>query len=339
MSFENRDDAAILSSQAGLRSVISRLESSGNFRVLRRLKGLPRTGSSSGPTATVVMIDTETTGLNPSVDKVIDIGLVKLEVDASTGEFIRVVDTWDSLEDPMEPITPLITGLTGITDDMVKGRCFNERELVDLMKNVSLVIAHGSLHDRRFLESRFPWFANFAWGCSLDQINWAAEGFGSAKLEFIAYKCGFFYDAHRALLDSHALLRAVVECVLPSTGQPVLSSLIGMCSESDYRLFANGAPFEAKDLLRSRGFRWDAEKKLWHRTLRGVNSLQEEMNWMRENVYSRAVRVQVEVIDSYVKYSGREGEVEWRSLGAHGDSMRTASEGLAGDSSRGRMLP
>lgn len=327
-----------LESPAGVRAAVKYLESTGQHKVLRRLTSLPRTGSSSGPVATVVVIDTETTGLNPADDKVIDIGLVKMEVDAATGDFIRVVDTWDSLEDPKEPISPMITELTHITDDMVRGRVFDEKELIEVMTDVSLVVAHGAVHDRRFLERRFPWFQNFAWGCSLDQVNWSLEGFGSAKLEFIAFRCGLFYDAHRALADSHALSRCLVDCELPSTGAPVLKTLIGMCAQDDYRVFANGAPFEAKDVLKQRGYRWDGEKRLWHKTLRGAQSMHEELDWLRDAVYSRPARVQVEVIDSYVKYSGREGQVEWKSIGSRGDSMRAAAEGLAGPV-RHRMIP
>jgi DNA polymerase-3 subunit epsilon len=334
MSAISGDFQAYLNSAAGLRAAIAKLEETGQFRVLRRMMSLPRTGTTNGPTAMVVVIDTETTGLNPETDKVIDIGVVKLEVDAATGDFIRVVDTWDSLEDPHEPIDPMITELTHITDDMVRGRAFNEAELIALMKDVSLVVAHGALHDRRFLEKRFPWFENFAWGCSLDQVGWSREGFGSAKLEFVAFKCGYYYDAHRALADSHALARCIVDCVLPSTGAPVLRSLIASCAERDYRVFANGAPFESKDMLRARGYRWDGEKKLWHRTMRGADAMHEELDWMHGMLYERSARVQVEVIDSYVKYSGRPGELEWKSIGSRGDSMRAAAEGLSGGGSR-----
>lgn len=317
-----------------VRGLISQLEATGNYRVSKRLTSLPRVGSTSRPVALVAVIDTETTGLNPVENKVLDIGVIRMEVDAQTGEFIRIVDTWEAMEDPGQPIPAEIIALTGITDEMVRGRKFNERELADVMNGVSLVIAHGAVHDRRFLEARFPWFENLAWGCSLDQVSWAQEGFGSAKLEFIAFRCGYFYDAHRALVDCHALARCMVECNLPSSGQTVLKQLIDLCDVSDYRIYANGAPFERKDQLKNRGYRWDGDARLWHKTLRGPELVDEEFQWMREELYGRSTRVQIETIDAYVKYSGRQGVIEWRSIGAQGDSMRTASEGLAGAGQR-----
>jgi DNA polymerase-3 subunit epsilon/ATP-dependent DNA helicase DinG len=61
---------------------------------------------------TLVALDLETTGLDPQRDAIIEIGAVKFR-----GH--RVEAEWSSLVNPGRPLTPFITDLTGITDDML----------------------------------------------------------------------------------------------------------------------------------------------------------------------------------------------------------------------------
>jgi DNA polymerase-3 subunit epsilon len=61
----------------------------------------------------LVSIDTETTGVNRQIDRVIQIGVVKLSPD---GE----VKKWQTYINPEEPIPPESTEIHGITDEMVK---------------------------------------------------------------------------------------------------------------------------------------------------------------------------------------------------------------------------
>ena len=58
-----------------------------------------------------IVLDTETTGLNPARDKVLEIGAARIEQG-------RVVETFETLIDTGVPIPERITELTGITDAM-----------------------------------------------------------------------------------------------------------------------------------------------------------------------------------------------------------------------------
>ncbi|MDA1330331.1 MAG: DNA polymerase III subunit epsilon [Chloroflexi bacterium] len=62
----------------------------------------------------IVAVDIETTGLDPKNDAIIEIGAVRFE-----GK--RTVSEWSTLVNPGRPISPFITQLTGITNDMVRG--------------------------------------------------------------------------------------------------------------------------------------------------------------------------------------------------------------------------
>ena len=57
------------------------------------------------------------------------------------------------------------------------------------------MIAHNARFDRPFVENLLDDFSDIAWGCSIADIDWNKEGFEGVKLEYLAYKFGFFYEA------------------------------------------------------------------------------------------------------------------------------------------------
>jgi DNA polymerase-3 subunit epsilon len=82
-----------------------------------------------------------------------------------------------------------------------------------------------------------------------------------------------------------------------------------------YKLRATGAPFEAKDKLKSRGYRWDGEGRVWWCSLSSDDLLDAECAWLRAEVYGqRSARVQLEAMDSQVQFSSRLGIVSEKPL-------------------------
>ena len=212
------------------------------------------------------------------------------------------------------PISKEIQAITGISSEMVKGLHLDEARIATMLADADCVIAHNAGFDRPFCEARIPAFAQMPWGCSLADIDWKKEGFGSAKLEYLALEKGWFYDAHRAEVDCHALL-AVLGEQLPTSSQSGLAKIIAASSRPSYRLQATNAPFEAKDILKARAYRWNAEQKVWHTRLNDEAQLAAECEWLKSEVYgARQARVQVEKLDARVKYSSRAGELSSRQI-------------------------
>lgn len=284
------------------------LEAHPDYRVLRRLVPIRETGRKrTGEVAKVLILDTETTGLDSSKDRIIELALLLVDVDVQTGQPLQVLDVYDELEDPGMPIPPDALRVTGITDAMVAGKKLNEARIAALMDGVSLVIAHNARFDRGFVEKRLPAFASLAWACSVNEIDWSAQGRGSAKLEFLAHELGWFYDAHRAEMDCHALL-AVLAATLPNSGETGLARLLTASQLHSFKVSATGAPFESKDALRGRGYRWDAERKVWHTQLASQVELDKECTWLKASVYGgRAARVDVECLTAKERFSSRAG--------------------------------
>ena len=285
------------------------LEVNPNFRVLRKLVPKEAYAEFDGrPLAKGVIVDTETTGLNQDTDKIMEIGLVVFEYDPQTGQAYRVLESFGALEDPGIPITPAITEITGITNEMVAGKRIDDARVAELVSGASIVIAHNAKFDRPFLEQRFPVFEELPWGCSFAQVDWDGEGLGGRKLDYIAVQFGFFFDAHRAETDCQALL-AILQQDLPKSGGKVLKSLLDQLPQKDWTVFALNSAFETKDLLKARSYYWDAARKTWHRTLTGTEAIIEEVAWLKESIYNdRTVKLEFETRDALLRYSKRPGK-------------------------------
>ncbi len=59
-----------------------------------------------------VVVDLETTGISPARDRIIEIGAVRIKHGTVTAEYSKLVN-------PGRPVGGFITGLTGISDEMV----------------------------------------------------------------------------------------------------------------------------------------------------------------------------------------------------------------------------
>ena len=292
------------------------LEQHPDYKVLRRL--VPR--HEFHPTAPGqilqrgVVLDTETTGLSVDADQVIELGMIVFEFDPMNGTIHRVVEVFDELEDPQRPIPPETIAVHHITDDMVRGKLIDDVKVNAILKTAAVVIAHNASFDRPFVEKRWPVFKDKQWACSIRDIDWKSEGVSSAKLEYLLQTQGIFYEAHRAETDCWALLE-LLSAVLPQSQQPAMLTLLESLNQAQVRLYATGSPFDSKDALKTRGYRWAPEIKCWHRTLGSEKALQEELDWLKRKVYQgKRASVEIETLGGTIRHSQRQGEKTIHSL-------------------------
>jgi len=284
-----------------------------DFKVKRRLVPILDFGPGSGaPTKRVLILDTETTGLDWRAENIIELAMLSVDVDLHTGQPVGVVEVYEDFEDPGRPIPSEIVKLTGITDHDVKGQKLNEVKINAMVERADLIVAHNAGFDRPFVENRLEVFEHKAWACSFAGINWKAQGLGSAKLEFLCSELGWFYDAHRAQVDCHALLRVLSSNLktqpddLPTSG---FLQLLKSAEQARTVVKAFGSPFESKDKLKARGYRWDAEAKVWFTAVKSADALEAEAEWLKTQIYGgRSARIGLETQDAWVQFSSRSGQ-------------------------------
>ncbi|MGD9000506.1 MAG: 3'-5' exonuclease [Granulosicoccaceae bacterium] len=287
---------------------IKQLEASGDYRVIRRFTPVEAYHSDSVAEKKIgIFLDTETTGMDLDVDQVIELAMVPFEFDAA-GNIYRLLPAYNALNDPGMPIPALATQITGITDEMVKGRAIDVEAVRQLLSGAVIVIAHNARFDRPFCENLLDDFKDIAWACSIADINWNEEGMEGVKLEYLAYKYGFFFEGHRATIDCQAGIE-ILSRALPKSGEPVLKRLLDHARCTQVRLWADGAPFEKKDDLRKRGYRWspggNGKRKAWYRDV-FEDQLEDEMAYLNEHIYARAVtRLPMDRITAKLRYSRR----------------------------------
>jgi DNA polymerase-3 subunit epsilon len=263
------------------------LESTGNYRVLRRLQPrtivdrprpeFPRQG---------VILDTETTGLDHRTDEIIEIGVITFTFD-DNGAIGDVTGIYGGLRQPAIAIPEEITRLTGITDEMVAGQSIDMARLTSLIADADLIVAHNAGFDRPFCEAFSPIFRDKAWACSVSEIDWRVRGFEGNKLGYLIGQSGYFHDGHRAVDDCFALLE-VLEQTRPGQSSAPFAELREASQRSRVRLYAENSPFDMKDHLKKRGYRWsdgsDGRPKSWWVEL-PEEKLDEELHFLRTEIY------------------------------------------------------
>jgi len=132
---------------------------------------------------------------------------------------------------------------------------------------------------------------------------------GSTKLEWLAFQIGgCFYDAHRALVDAEVTLFILSQ--MGPGGRPILSHLLEVSGRKTYCVWAEGAPFEAKDKLKQEmGYSWsdgmspDRPIKAWFK--QGVVDLEAELEALAKTIYLKPATVTVDAITGYERFADR----------------------------------
>lgn len=290
--------------------IIKKLEDTGEYRVIRRLKPVEQYNERPEDIKDIkqaIFLDVETTGMNSHIDKIIELAMVPFKFD-STGTIYDILPAYNSFQDPGIPIPEKITDITGITNEMVAGQVIDLSTVKNMLNESVLVIAHNAAFDRPFCEYLSDAFASIAWGCSCVEIPWRDEGIESRKLEYLVYQYGFFYEGHRAEIDCYAGIK-ILSRPLPKSGVSALKMLLDSARRSSVRLWAENAPYESKEILKKRGYRWSAGEhglpKAWYIDL-PEDKIELELAKLNQDVYlKKQEHLPMEHFNAKKRYSHR----------------------------------
>ena len=169
--------------------------------------------------ASLAVIDFETTGLDPTVDRVIEMGIVCFDDGVKTA-------SWNALINPTIPVPAEASAVHGITDEMLAEQPAFDAVWPEAQKLLEgrLPVAYNASFDKRFLLAELERIGETTWGSDvppamqsdvewIDPLVWARELFPehSGKLTAICEHLDIpLEDAHRAANDAEATGRILV---------------------------------------------------------------------------------------------------------------------------------
>lgn len=271
------------------KELLEQINAHPDFQLLRRVPNqFTKRMDSTDNTFKACVIDLETMGLDAKTHEIIELGLLSFSFSSASG-IVEVLNTYNELNDPGKPIPPEVTKVTGIRDDDVRGKAIDWGFVANELKTTHLIICHNSGFDRNFLELQTPNFVKsvveaLPFACTLKDIDWKERGFESAKLDYLNWKLGFFYDGHRAINDCWATFNLLIQA------EGTFDELKVNVRKKETLLIAENAPFDKKDLLKARNYRWsDGGSELpkgWYCVI-AHDQLAEEKQWLDTDIYGR----------------------------------------------------
>ncbi len=247
------------------------------------------------------VLDVETTGMSVSRDRVIEVAIRTFFYHAETGSILATGPSYEGLQDPGRELPAEIVRLTGIRDEDLRGRKVDWARVRELLDASELVLAHNASFDRPFVENELGGKVARPWACTARQVRWRSKGFPGGGLVSLSRAHGFFVDAHRAMNDVNATLK-LMTLTDPGTGKAYFAELMANAYRRQLRVIAAGSPFEKKDLLKARRYRWNPERRFWHRVVY-ENELAGEIAWLEAMVYGGAFRGTIREIPLTEHYS------------------------------------
>lgn len=286
-----------------LEDMANALDASPDYRVQRRMPILPTLSRLPDGARIASMTDTETTGIDVDTSEVIELALLPFAYDADY-RILGLLPAYEGFRQPSAPIPQEITDLTGIDDDMVRGCDIDVGKVSALVDNSTHVIAHNARFDRPFLERIAQAFIDTPWACSLRQVDWKANGYEGAKLSHLLAQVGYFHDAHRAVADCHAGI--VLLGTVMKDSRTALAHLIENAERVQWRIHAVGSPYDTKDALKRRGYRWAGEEgkppKCWSKD---VDDKDAEIDFLQKEIYRRPAQPIAVPITARMRFSRR----------------------------------
>ena len=281
---------------------------SDQWRLLRRLAIPNKFNQPDGRSVKRgLALDVEATGLSLENDDVIQLAMLPFDYDPSDGRITDVHKelSFEGFREPSQPISEEASIITGITDQMVSGQSIDETKVRLIVEQSDLIFAHNAFFDRVMVEKHWPCFSKKPWACTFKSIDWLREGFSAGKLDYLGMQFGWFYDGHTALADCEACL-ALLAQTLPKSGRRVLEVVREVAQQTEHLICAIDAPFDEKDTLRDRGYRWRPAElkngKVWWTTCLDREA---EIEWLQSEIYRYEKDIPTQEVTALSRYSSR----------------------------------
>ena len=206
----------------------------------------------------LLILDTETTGLEPVSAQCIEVGAVLFHV-PSRSVLSQVSFLLPAAANPAEHVNGIAAEVTRLTQPWQAGL----QHFLALLADADAVLAHNAAFDAK-------WFGlgplppiDKPWICSMDDIEWPPERHlrTAPSVRDLALSYGVpVWAAHRALTDCTYLVQVLVRCTN-------LEGLLAAAMEPKLLYRAN-LPYAERHKAKQAGFRWNEPVRgAWSRRL------------------------------------------------------------------------
>jgi DNA polymerase III epsilon subunit family exonuclease len=200
--------------------------------------------------ATYVVVDLETTGLRPGSSQICEIGAVRVAG-------FEIVDAFETLVDPRERLSPVVSSLTGLSDRMLRGApppgVAVQRFLA--FAGDAVLVAHNARFDLSFLDRETERLTGSRLGNPVvDTVSLARRLVGGrvpgASLAHLSHWVGTSVEpCHRALPDAQATAEVLLRLIglAQERGVRTVAELVALAATRTRRVYdkrhlVHGAP-------------------------------------------------------------------------------------------------
>jgi DNA polymerase-3 subunit epsilon len=117
-------------------------------------------------------------------------------------------------------------------------------------------------------------------------------------------QCGLFFDGHRADADCRAVIHLLQQPL--ADGTLPMKLLLDSARTPSYRIWALNSPFETKDVLKQRRYRWSPGEgklpKAWYKEV-APDELEAEQGWLEREIYGGKQGWKLETLDARRRYA------------------------------------
>ncbi len=214
----------------------------------------------------ILILDTETTGLDENIDEIVEIGCILFNV-ASKSVLSQVSFLFPVSSNEAEHVNGISADVTNIKQPWQDGLNF----FLKLVDCSDLIVAHNVEFDKKwFGRGRLPKLEK-KWICSLDDINWSFQKNLKNRPSVTDLALSFsipVWSLHRALSDCFYISEVFKKC-------DNLEELLIKATEPRY-LYKALVSYEERSLAKKSGFRWNIYvQNAWSKklTVEEANSL------------------------------------------------------------------